>query len=118
MNAQDTSQENILDLAKLNETFMGDTEIIKQILCAFQEAVVSFEDEFKQAEGERDKEAMSRLVHSLKGSSANIRAEKVSKEAAHAQGLIDRDQHYNEAMAELFRSVSQLVSQINVITNT
>ena len=82
-------QDNIIDIAKLNDAFMGDLSIIKQILSAFQQTFANFEKDFKQLESARDKESLSRLVHSLKGSAANIRAEKVSKQAAHVQVLIE-----------------------------
>tara|TARA_R110002072_G_scaffold163353_2_gene315836 strand:- start:18003 stop:18356 length:354 start_codon:yes stop_codon:yes gene_type:complete len=109
---QDNYQENILDVTKLNETFMSDSDIIKQILSAFQETAASFEEDFKTLGRAKNKEELSRLVHGLKGSSANIRAGNVARQSAHIQQLIDQNKDYSSEAAELFDSLSQLNDQI------
>ena len=111
---QSSVQDKVLDIAKLHETFMNDA-VIKQILSAFQETVASFEEDFKALEKAGDSEQLSRLVHGLKGSAANIRAEKVAKQAAHVQHLIDQGQSFSVAIDELLGSLSQLGNQINLI---
>lgn len=111
-------QNEIIDLAKLNEAFMGDADIIKQILSAFQDTVANFENDFKALDSANDNEQLSRLVHGLKGSAANIRAERVAKQAAYMQQLIDQKKNYAAHVDELLVSLSQLQNQINAIKAT
>tara|TARA_R110001592_G_scaffold361515_1_gene672352 strand:+ start:2590 stop:2946 length:357 start_codon:yes stop_codon:yes gene_type:complete len=115
MISQTKEPQNIIDIAKLKETFMGDSNIIKQILSAFQDTVQSFEEEFKTLESECDQEQLSRLVHGLKGSSANIRADSVASQAARLQQLIDQQEEYSEALNLLLASMSLLEQEINKI---
>ena len=97
---------------ELNEAFMGDVEIIKQILAEFQKTVVNFEKDFRALERVGDKERLSMLVHSLKGSSANIRSETVSKQAALVQNLIDQGQAYAPQFDVLISVLSKLKNEI------
>mgnify|MGYP000436034007 CR=1 FL=1 len=94
---------------------LGDLNIIKQILNAFQETVQHFEEDFKALESQGDQEQLSRLVHGLKGSSANIRADSVSSQAAKLQKLIDQDEDYTEELNPLLESISLLEQEINKI---
>ena len=87
---QTDDPKNVIDIVKLKETFMDDLNIIKQILSAFQDTIQDFEEKFKSLESTGDQEQLSRLVHGLKGSSANIRAENVASQAANLQKLIDQ----------------------------
>ena len=112
---QTPCQDNAIDIIKLNEAFMGDLSIIRQILSAFQETVANFQQDFKNLVEADDAEQLSRLAHGLKGSAANIRAEKVARQAAHVQMLIDQDQNYSTEAQELFVLLSQLNDKINSI---
>ncbi len=109
------SQENVLDIEKLKDSFMGDLTIIKEILSAFQETVEHFEEEFKTLESAGNREQLSRLVHGLKGSSANIRAESVSSQAANLQKLIDQNKDYSDKVDPLLRSIALLEQAITNI---
>ena len=112
---QMNEQKQVIDLAKLQETFMDDLNIIKQILSAFQDTIQNFEADFKSLESDGDQEQLSRLVHGLKGSSANIRAESVSSQAAHLQKLIDQNEDYSKEVHPLLESISLLEKEINKI---
>ncbi|MFV1872552.1 MAG: Hpt domain-containing protein [Oleiphilus sp.] len=105
--------ETVLNLAKLNEAFMNDLSIIKQILTAYQETVIDFEQRFKTLEREGNKENLSRLVHGLKGSSANIRAEQVATQAAKLQLMIDQGENYSNEVDPLMMSLNTLEQEIN-----
>ena len=103
---------NQIDIVKLKDAFMGDFTIIKQILSAFQETIEHFEIEFISLEKANDQEQLSRLVHGLKGSSANIRAESVASKAAKLQQSIDQHEDYSEERDVLFESISLLRQEI------
>tara|TARA_B100001063_G_C16358120_1_gene354676 strand:+ start:190 stop:546 length:357 start_codon:yes stop_codon:yes gene_type:complete len=112
---QKKSQTQNLNIEKLNETFMNDSGIIKQILSAFQETVANFASDFKALEQEKNYEQLSRLVHGLKGSAANIRAETVAKHAAQVQKLIDQKKDYVDESVALLSSLTELQVQIEQI---
>lgn len=109
------NQLKTLDVDKLKDTFMGDLNIIKQILNAFQGTLQDFEQEFKTLESSGDREKLSRLVHGLKGSSANIRADKVASQAANLQKIIDQNEDYSKEINPLLESISLLEKEINKI---
>lgn len=111
----DKQSESVLDLAKLKDAFMNDLGIIKQILIAYQETILDFDQRFKQIENEGDQERLSQLVHGLKGSSANIRAEKVASQAAKLQKLIDQGLDYSQEVDPLLASLNTLEEEINRI---
>lgn len=114
MNQAD-QQQTLLNLDMLNAAFMNDLDIIKQILGAYQETITDFEERFKQLENAGDLENLSRLVHGLKGSSANIRAELVASKAARLQQLIDQKADYSEALDPLLSSLNLLEQEIEKI---
>lgn len=115
MTNQSDDQKEILDIAKLKDAFMDDLAIIKQILGAYQETVQNFEEDFKTLERAGDYEELSRLVHGLKGSSANIRASDVTNMAANLQGLIDQKKNYSDELNPLLKSIAELEKEINKI---
>ena len=112
---QTSDQKDVIDFAMLKDTFMGDLNIIKQILSAFQDTLKDFEEEFKALESTGDQNQLSRLVHGLKGSSANIRADNVASQAANLQKLIDQNEDYSNEMGLLLSSISLLDEEINKI---
>lgn len=112
---QEKFQTQNINIEKLNETFMNDSGIIKQILSAFQETVANFESDFNALHQAKNHEQLSRLVHGLKGSAANIRAETVAKQAAHVQQLIDQKKDYADESVALLSSLTALQLQIDQI---
>ena len=104
-----------LDVAKLNEAFMNNQDIIKQILSSFKESFVNFEEEFVEAQYNEDVELMSRLAHGLKGSSGNIRAESLSAQAADLQHKIDNGEKVGVLADEVIAGLKSLISQIDDI---
>ena len=109
------NQKDVLDIDKLKDSFMGDLNIIKQILSAFQDTIQNFEKDFKTLENSGDQNELSRLVHGLKGSSANIRAESVSSQAAQLQKRIDQNEDYTDDVHPLMESIALLEEEINKI---
>jgi HPt (histidine-containing phosphotransfer) domain-containing protein len=110
-----SDQKNTLDIVKLKAAFMDDLTIIKQVLGAFQDTVQNFEEDFKSLESIGNREELSKLVHNLKGSSANIRAVSVSSQAANLQNLIDQNKDYSDELNPLLESISVLEKEINKI---
>lgn len=115
MTKQSDDQKDILDITKLKGAFMNDLDIIKQILSVFQDTVKNFEEDFKSLESAGNYEELSRLVHGLKGSSANIRASDVTNMAANLQGLIDQKKDYSDELNPLLDSIAELEKEINKI---
>jgi len=118
-----SSSENILsqvqnspiNMQKLNEAFMNNMDIIKQILASFQESFNYFEEQFREAEKKGDTEIMSRLAHGLKGSAGNIRAELLSEQAANLQTKIDTGSVFESEFSDLMSSLNALNKQIDAL---
>jgi HPt (histidine-containing phosphotransfer) domain-containing protein len=108
-------QNVILNMDELGAAFMGDMAIIKQILQAFQETFEHFQRDFECLEQQGKRQEMARLVHGLKGSSANIRAQDVSQQSAKVQERLDQLQDYTESYRTLLDSLSDLNRQITNI---
>ena len=108
-------QENAgpLNLEKLNSTFMNNETIIKKILVSFKDSFSEFETDFREAETTGDKEVMSRLAHSLKGSAGNIRAEALADQASELQHKIDDDEQIADEFDDLLGSLDRLNKQID-----
>jgi len=108
-------QENTgpLNLEKLNATFMNNETIIKKILVSFKDSFTGFEADFREAETTGDKEVMSRLAHSLKGSAGNIRAESIAEQASALQHKIDDDEKISDEFDDLLGSLDRLNKQID-----
>jgi len=104
--------KQLLDIEALKAAFMGDMAIIKQILQAFQETFHSFQAEFDSLHKAGKQVEISRLVHGLKGSSANIRAQFLANQAASLQHKIDQKQDYAEAYQILLIMLSRLDQEI------
>tara|TARA_R110001599_G_C12026621_1_gene639582 strand:+ start:132 stop:488 length:357 start_codon:yes stop_codon:yes gene_type:complete len=115
MTNQSDDQKDILDIAKLKDAFMDDLDITKQILGVFQDSVQNFEKDFKSLENAGNHEELSRLVHNLKGSSANIRASDVANMAENLQGLIDQKKDYSDELNPLLESIAELEKEITKI---
>lgn len=108
-------EEQLLDVEVLKVAFMGDVGIIKQILQAFQESFVNFQAEFDALHQAGKLLELSRLVHGLKGSSANIRAQALATQSASLQHKIDQKQDYAEAYRMLLIMLSLLDQEIENI---
>jgi len=106
-------KETPLDLEKLNKMFKCNEVIIHKILAAFQTSFDDFEAEFRNAEKTGDTEVMSRLVHSLKGSAGNIRAEALADQAANLQDKIDDGEVLGDSFDDLLGSLDDLNKQID-----
>jgi len=106
-----------LDMNKLNDAFMDNLDIIKQILSTFKESFASFESEFRSAVKVGDTELMSRLAHGLKGSAGNIRAESLSAKAADLQHKVDEGKGFDIEMREVVSGLHSLYMQIDDITS-
>lgn len=112
-------QENnkVLDLVALKQVFMGDLKIINEILAAFQDSFKEFSREFDALLEQSDLPELARLVHCLKGSSANIRAQVLSDEAAKLQRLIERNVDFAESAQHLKRYLNALGQEISQLLN-
>lgn len=106
-------QNVLLDMEALKSAFMGDNFIIKQILQAFQDTFKDFQKEFDRLHMDVKSEELSRLVHGLKGSSANIRANLLSEQAASLQQQIDQNQDYTETYQHLKSTLSRINREID-----
>lgn len=106
-----------LNMDKLNDAFMNNMDIIKQILGSFKESFSGFEEEFVEAQYEGNNELMSRLAHGLKGSAGNIRAEGVSSLAAELQNKIDSGEKVGVLADSVISSLKELLDQIDQIVD-
>lgn len=104
--------KQLLDVEALKAAFMGDMAIIKQILQAFQETFHAFQAEFDALHQAGKQLELSRLVHGLKGSSANIRAQFLANQAASLQHKIEQKQDYADAYRILLITLSRLDQEI------
>ena len=104
-----------LDMNKLNDAFMNNLDIIKQILSSFKDSFESFESDFRSADKAGDTDLMSRLAHGLKGSAGNIRAELLSSKAADLQHKIDEGSDYEIEISEVILGLQALYLQIDEI---
>ena len=109
-------QNVLLDMNGLKAAFMEDVAIIKQILRAFQDTFRDFPEEFESLHSEAKLTELSRLVHGLKGSSANIRASYLSAQAASLQEQIDQKQDYTETYQHLLSTLSRTNREIDAFT--
>jgi HPt (histidine-containing phosphotransfer) domain-containing protein len=110
--AEVSDQKAILDMDQLGAAFMRDMTIIKQILQAFQETFEHFHEDFENLQQQGKRQEMARLVHGLKGSSANIRALAVSQQSAELQHQLDQDQDYSKAYHTLLDGLAELSQKI------
>ncbi len=110
-----TATNSSLALDQLNEAFMNNMDIIKQILGAFKESFQSFEKEFNEIKSSGDLDALSRLAHGLKGSAANIRAEHVSQKAAALQYCFDEGRMDETLAQDTIQALDELLLQIEGI---
>lgn len=108
----------ILDMDALKVAFMDDISIIKQILQAFQDTFKHFQTEFDALHQAGMMQELSRLVHGLKGSSANIRANVLASQAAVLQQQIDQKQDYQEIYRALLMTLSRLDQEIESLKAT
>ncbi len=109
-----------LDMQKLNENFMQNTDIIKTILSAFKDTFDDFETQFRDAEAKGDVELMTRLAHSLKGSAGNIRAAKIADKAGNLEHQIGGGARLNEldsSFDDLLESLDELNRYIDDFTS-
>ncbi len=111
MTAPENKGSDPLDMQKLNESFLHNTDVIKTILKAFQDSFDDFEEQFRTAEGQGDRECMGRLAHSIKGSAGNIRAKELASQAAELEQQITSDageQQIHESFDQLLQSLDDL----------
>ena len=69
--------EAVISMAHLEERFKAHPTIIPRIFKSFKDSFINFESQFIEASNAADEETMYRLAHSLKGSAANISAERL-----------------------------------------
>jgi len=108
-------QKLVLDMDALKAAFMGDTAIVKQILFAFQDTFRDFQKEFETLHSDAKIIELSRLVHGLKGSSANIRANTLATQAAELQQQIDQEQDYTQTYRHLLVTLSRINQEIDAV---
>ncbi len=113
MSDQEPQGAKPLDMDKLNQSFMQNTQVIKTILNAFKDSFGDFEQQFRAAEGQGDKEVMSRLAHSLKGSAGNIRAARLADQASELEQRIST----NAGEGEIHESFDQLLESLDELNH-
>ncbi len=107
--------ETLIDVEALKVNFMGDMDIIKQILQTFLVTYEHFPAEFDTLNKKGDRVELSRLVHGLKGSSANIRAGLLSSQAATLQKSIEQHEDYTQLSEALANTFEQLKKEISAL---
>ena len=70
-------EEQLISMADLEARFKSIPTVIPRIFKSFEESFRNFEEQFMAAHESANEEVMYRLAHSLKGSAANISAEKL-----------------------------------------
>ena len=113
--SEQAGQGQHLDMDVLNETFMNNLDIIKQVLSSFKGSFESFEEEFLDAQQSADTELMSRLAHGLKGSAGNIRAKALSAKAADLQYKIEAGNSPGALADEVIGELAGLLREIDTI---
>jgi len=109
------SNETLVSMTDLKHRFKAIPTVIPRIFKSFEESFRDFENQFMDALGASDEEAMYRLAHSLKGSAANISAEKLRLLAGDLEEKLKEKQQI-EAM-EWFPWVVDHLSKVLVFIN-
>lgn len=105
-----------VDLETLLATYMHNRSIIKAILDAFKESFEHFEADYHRYDSAHDQEALQRLIHSLKGSSGNLRATLVYPLSQQLEQQIQTgasELDISETLSELFAAMSELMNYID-----
>jgi len=102
-------EQNLIDMAKLDERMEGDRELIREVFSVFVEEVPTRRARFEKALDEMDMGTMTMLAHSLKGASGTLQAEPL-RQASHALELASRENRTKD-LAALVAPVLTLLEQ-------
>ena len=89
--------DTLVSMSDLENRFKAIPAVIPRIFKSFEEGFRDFENQFMDAREASDEETMYRLAHSLKGSAANISAEKLRSLASALEEKLEAKQQI-EAM--------------------
>jgi HPt (histidine-containing phosphotransfer) domain-containing protein len=90
--AAKTAGELPIDLESLFNRCRGKAQLVESLLGKFDAAIRSQIEELKTGLAQSDRQAVARLAHTIKGSSANMSAESVSMAAAELEQFCKSDQ--------------------------
>lgn len=68
-------EQNLIDMAKLDERMEGDRELIREVFSVFVEEAPARRARFEKALDEMDMGTLVMLAHSLKGASGTLQAD-------------------------------------------
>jgi len=91
-------ENDLIDMAKLDERMEGDRELIREVFSMFVEDAPTRRARFEKALDEMDMGTMVMLAHSLKGASATLQAEPL-RQASHALELASRENRTGDVTA-------------------
>jgi HPt (histidine-containing phosphotransfer) domain-containing protein len=112
----------IFDRASLLDRLSGDEDLCKELLDAFLEDMPIQLDRLNQAAAEGDLGLVKRQAHTIKGASANIGAQALSRvafevEMAARDGRLDRVSLSCGNLADTFERLRQFLSDADVPTD-
>lgn len=114
-NTQKSEDSYVLDLEELNETILGNREILKDLLDTYFEDLPERMQDIQEGIKNNDTEKLTFAAHSLKGMSRNISAKAVAK---HAQLLeqMGRNKNMDKALTvfdNLLDDIERLKKNVN-----
>ncbi|MEN9849226.1 MAG: hypothetical protein RL368_1966 [Pseudomonadota bacterium] len=87
---QEFAQYQIFDVEQIKRVSLGNSRILKKIVCEFEKDISKQLDRMDQAYAKADYVTLHRLAHSLKGSTSSIGAIRLGKIAAAAESAADK----------------------------
>lgn len=82
-----TSECNVLDVDRLRNRCMGNMDLVQRVLNQFQKKIPEELAELERAISSRDTEQIARVAHRIKGTSANMSAERLQRAATEIETL-------------------------------
>ncbi len=105
----------MVDLTYLTDVTDGDKESMRQLIEMFLVQSQEITDNFKEAEGNNDTEAIGRIAHLAKSTSKVMGISDVSDKMQELQGLVDRQEHperYPELVSYYYRHMPSAVEEL------
>ncbi|MFP5222416.1 MAG: Hpt domain-containing protein [Acidobacteriota bacterium] len=102
-------EQDLIDMARLDERMEGDRELIREVFSVFVEEAPTRRDRFEKAVADLDVATLVMLAHSLKGASSTLQAEPL-RQASQALEIASRENRTGE-LAALAASVLDLLDK-------
>lgn len=91
-------EQNLIDMARLDERMEGDRELIREVFSVFVEEAPTRRARFEKAVGDLDVATLVMLAHSLKGASSTLQAEPL-RQASQALEMAARENRTGDLAA-------------------